>query len=186
VWRLSGQKSLVPGLVTATGSQGFVTPGLGAPTRFNDLDVLGSFTGPTSDFPADLAGTFGHWDTAPLTSNVDVVGSPTVTLRVDAPSAAVTQAAGETGQLVLFVRILDVAPGGKARMIHGLEAPVRIADATLPFVVKVPAIVHRFAVGHQIELQVSGGSVNYRGGVTPTPVIIHSGSGQTVSLPVVP
>ncbi|GAB2968948.1 alpha/beta fold hydrolase [Nocardioides montaniterrae] len=187
VWRLSGQKGLVTGTApNVVGSQGFVTPAAGAPTRFNDLDVLGTYLGSTSDYPADLAGTFGHWDTAPLAADVDVVGSPTVTLKVDAPSAALTQGAGESGQLVLFVRILDVAPGGRARLIHGLEAPVRIPDVTKPFVVKVPAIVHRFAAGHQIELQVAGGSINYRGGVTATPVTIHSGAGQTVSLPVVP
>ncbi|GAB3851215.1 hypothetical protein GCM10028801_00320 [Nocardioides maradonensis] len=187
VYRLSGTNGLVTGTTpSAAGSQTLVTPAAGAPTSLNNADVLGSYLGTAPSLPGDLPGTMVHWDTAALASPVDVAGSPTVRLQVSAPTAALTQATGESGELVLFVRVADVAPDGTATLIHGLEAPVRIPDVTQPFTVKVPGIVHRFAAGHRIELQVAGGSVNYRGGLTPVPVTVASGSTQTLSLPVVP
>jgi ABC-2 type transport system ATP-binding protein len=70
-------------------------------------------------------------------------------------------------------------------MIHGLEAPTRIPDATAPVTVTLPGIVHRFAAGHQLRLVVASGSENYRGGLAGAPVTIAAGSGQTLTLPVV-
>lgn len=184
-WRLSGTGGLVSGTETTAGSQSFVTPLAGLPTRLNEMDVLGGFTGPVTDLVEDLPGTFAAWTTQPLARPVDVVGSPTVRLSVQAPTAALTQAVGPTGQLVLFVKVVDVAPDGTRRLINGLEAPIRIPDVTKPFTVRVPAIVHRFARGHRIGLMVAGGSINYRGGLLPTPVTINAGAGQTLTLPVV-
>jgi ABC-2 type transport system ATP-binding protein len=165
------------------GAQSFVTPEFGAPSSINPLDVLGGYTGQPAQ--ADLPGTFADWTTAPLSAPLDVAGSPVVTVRVQAPSAALTQSLGPAGQLVLFVKVEDVAPDGSASLIHGLEAPIRIPDVTVPIDVTLPAIVHRFAAGHSIRLVIAGGSDNYRGGLTATPVTIASGSDQTLTLPVV-
>ena len=96
-----------------------------------------------------------------------------------------TQEVGPAGQLVLFVKVVDVAPDGTRRLINGLEAPVRVPDVERPFTVTLPGIVHRFERGHRLELVVAGGTLNYRGGVTSTPVSITSGPGQTLRLPVV-
>jgi ABC-2 type transport system ATP-binding protein len=114
-----------------------------------------------------------------------VVGSPRLRLQVSAPTAPAAQAAGPAGDLVLFVRMQDVAPDGSASDIHALTAPVRVPDVTRPFTVTLPAFVHRFAAGHRLRLVVAGGSVNYRGGLTATPVTIATGSsGQVLTLPV--
>jgi len=78
-----------------------------------------------------------------------------------------------------------VGPDGKARLIKGLEAPIRIADVGQAVKVTLPAFVHRFAPGHQLKLIIAGGSINYRGGLTPVPVTIASGAGQTLAIPVV-
>ena len=52
--------------------------------------------------------------------------------------------------------------------------------------VTLPGIVHRFAPGHQLRLVIAGGSTNYRGGLTPNPVSITTGStGQMLTLPIV-
>ena len=184
-YRFSGSDQLVTSLVTTAGSQSFVTPAAGAPTSLNTLDVLGSYVGQPVEEVVDAPGTFAAWSTPVLTSNLDVAGSPVVTVKVQAPSAAATQLAGPAGQLVLFVKLTDVGPDGKARLIKGLEAPIRIPDVGQPIKITLPAIVHRFAPGHQLRLIVAGGSVNYRGGVTPTAVTIASGAGQTLVLPVV-
>ncbi len=170
-------------LAVKSGSQTFLTPPLGLPSSINPLDVVSGYTGQLPQ--ADLPGTYGNWTTPALAAPVNVAGSPVVTVRVQAPTAQLTQWLGPAGQLVLFVKIEDVAPDGTASLIHGLEAPVRIPDVSRAVKVTLPGIVHRFATGHRIRIVVAGGSDNYRGGLTPTPVTIASGSGQTVVLPVV-
>ena len=56
-------------------------------------------------------------------------------------------------------------------------------DVGAPIKVTLPGIVHQFAAGHHVQLVVAGGSNNYRGGLTPTPVTIAAGSGQRLVLP---
>ncbi|GID95089.1 hypothetical protein Adi01nite_45010 [Amorphoplanes digitatis] len=68
-------------------------------------------------------------------------------------------ATGSTGHFDLFVRLCDVDPGGRSVNVcdgfvrltpdHADEDPVRIA---------LGAAGHRFAAGHRIRLQVSGGA----------------------------
>jgi hypothetical protein len=186
VYRLSGAGDLVTGLSTTAGSQSFLTTAAGAPTGINTLDVLGGYVGQPVNEVTDAPGTFASWQTPVLSAPVDVVGSPVVKLKVDAPAAAATQNAGPAGMLVVYVKVADVGPDGKARLINALEAPVRVPDVTKQFTVRVPAIVHRFDPGHRLRLIVAGGSINYRGGLTPTPVTIASGTSQTLTLPVVP
>ena len=66
-------------------------------------------------------------------------------------------------------------------------APIRVADVTQPVRVTLPAMVHQFAVGHQIRLVIAGAATNYRGGLIPTPVTITGGdTGQVLTLPVTP
>ena len=184
-YRFSGVGQLTTGLLAAAGSQSFVTPPAGAPTSLNTLDVLGSYVAQPVEEVTDAPGTFASWSTPVLTSNLDVAGSPVMTVKVQAPTAAATQLLGAAGQLVLFVKVTDVGPDGKARLIKGLEAPIRIVDVGQAFKVTLPAFVHRFAAGHRLKLIIAGGSINYRGGLTPTPVTIASGASQTLVLPVV-
>jgi ABC-2 type transport system ATP-binding protein len=181
----SGTGQLVGNPLTVhAGSQSFVTPPFGAPSSINPLDVVGGYTGQLPQ--ADLPGTFATWTTSPLTAPVNVAGIPLVTVKVNAPTAQVTQGVGPAGQLVLFVKIEDVAPDGSASLIHALEAPIRVPDVSKPIALTLPGIVHQFAAGHSIRIVIAGGSDNYRGGLTPTPVTIASGTSQSVVLPTVP
>jgi ABC-2 type transport system ATP-binding protein len=185
-WRLSGDGSLVTDDQPATrAQQSFLTPAAGLPTSLHEADVLGSFAALPVEEIGDLPGTFGAWTSAPLAQGLDVVGIPTATVRVQAPVAALTQALGPTGQLVLFVKLVDVAPDGSGRMIKALEAPVRIPDVNKPVDVALPGIVHRFGEGHRVRLVVAGGSINYRGGLKPVPVTVRGGDQQELRLPVV-
>ncbi|MGA8988637.1 CocE/NonD family hydrolase [Aeromicrobium sp.] len=180
---LSGS-TLTPSLTgLAVGAQNFVTPVAGPPTSTDTLDVVGnSLPLPETDLP----GTSATWTTAPLDSNLDVVGSPSLKIQVDSPSAALTQGTGPTGQLVLFAKVLDVDSAGNATVVNNLVAPVRVPDVTKPFTVTLPGIAHRFAPGHSLRLVIAGGSTNYRGGLTANPVTITTGSpSQALTLPVV-
>jgi ABC-2 type transport system ATP-binding protein len=180
----SGTGQLVTSpLGVQAGSQSFVTPAFGAPSSINPADVVSGYTGQVPQ--GDQPGTFVNYTSAPLTAPLNVAGIPSVTVKVSAPSAAATQGVGPAGQLVLFVKIEDVAGDGTASLIHGLEAPIRIPDVTKAITLTLPGIVHQFPAGHSIRIVVAGGSDNYRGGIDATPVTIASGAGQVVTLPTV-
>lgn len=165
-----------------TKAQTFMTAVAGLPTSNDVADVVGaSLPVPVTD----LQGTFAAWSTPALADSLDVVGQPTLDLRVSAPLAALTQVASGT-KLVLFVKVLDVDATGQATVVRNLIAPTRVPDVTKPFKVTLPGFVHRFAQGHQLKLVVAGGSINYRGGLVPTPVSIAGGTSQVLTLPVVP
>ncbi|MFL6022704.1 MAG: CocE/NonD family hydrolase [Marmoricola sp.] len=182
---LSGSSLATSALGLLPGSQSLLTAPAGAPTNLSPLDAVSYFAAlPLPE--QDLPGTTATWNTAALGANVDVAGSPKLTLQVSSPTAALTQAAGPAGDLVLFVRLQDVAADGTASDINALTAPVRIPDVNQPFTVTLPAFVHRFAAGHQIRLVVAASSVNYRGGLGANLVTISTGSaGQVLKLPVV-
>jgi predicted acyl esterase len=166
-------------------TRSFLTPPAGPPTSTSEPDAIGSVAKlPVPE--ADLPGTFLNWTSAPLTSALRVVGTPILVTKVNAPVAAAAQGLGPAGQLVLFVRLQDVAPDGKAKNLRLLSAPIRIKDVTKAFSVTLPAIVHQFAKGHRVRLVIAGGSLNYRGGVTPQTVQITTGtSGHQLRLPAV-
>ena len=183
-WRLSAQGQLTTGSPVA-GGQTFLTTAAGLPTSINPLDVLGNTLPLPSNTFLDLPGTYAAWQTPALATTLDVVGSPVVKVQVQAPTAALTQGLGPAGQLVLFVKLADVDPDGRVRLIKALEAPIRIPDVNRPITVNLPAIAHRFAPGHRLKLIVAGGSVNYRAGLTPVAVTIPADASQTLTVPVV-
>ena len=188
---LSGGSSTADGQLTTNvlgvqgGTHAFVTPGAGLPTNLDPTDVLSGLAPAAMPTADDVQGTYAAWTTSTLATPVDVAGSPVLTLKVAAPTAAVSQVVGPAGELVLFVKVEDVAADGTKTLIHGLEAPIRIPDVTKPFKVTLPGIVHRFAAGHSIRIVVAGGSDNYRGSLALTPVVIASGSAQQFVLPIV-
>ena len=184
---LSGTELVSDQSTIASGSQSFTTPAGGLPSSIDEVDAVGQLDDAPITLPeTDAPGTFATYTSAPTTANVDVVGSPKLSIKVDAPSAVATQGLNP-GKLVLFMKVLDVDSSGKATLIRNLVAPVRVPDVRQPFTVTMPAFVHRFESGHSIRLVVAGGSTNYRGGVSPTPVTIPTGSSaQVLTLPVVP
>jgi ABC-2 type transport system ATP-binding protein len=169
------------------GSQSFLTPPGGLPSSFDVLDAISALPLPPIPLPEqDLPGTFATYTSAPTSADVDVVGSPRLTLKVSAPTAVATQGLNP-GKLTLFVKVLDVDSTGKAKLVRNLIAPVRVPDVRQTFTATLPGFVHRFENGHSIRLVIASGSTNYRGGLYPTPVTIAAGSAaQVLKLPVVP
>jgi predicted acyl esterase len=114
------------------------------------------------------------------------VGSPTLDVRLNAPTAVLTSLLGPTGQLVLFPKVYDVAPDGTENLIHQLVAPIRVANPTQPVHVTLPGVVHRFDTGHSVRLVLASGDLNYRGGLATAPVTVTAGTtAQVLTLPVV-
>lgn len=157
----------------------------GAPSGLSGLDAVGGVV-PVAPLPdTNFPGAHVQWATPPLAADLNVVGSPVFKVKVDVPTSFNTSG-NPAGMLVVFAKVYDVAPDGTASLINGLVAPVRVADPSKPFTVTLPGIVHKFAVGHSIEIMIAGGDVNYRGGVVPFPVTVSSGSSsQQLQLPTV-
>lgn len=184
-FHLSGAGALATSASSvAVGQASFVSPAAGAPTVLTPIDALGGYL-PASTPTGELDGTYARWTSAPLSRAMTVVGSPTLSLQVNAPTAALGAAVEPGSALVLFVKVLDVAPDGTASTIHDLVAPVRVEFANERFLVRLPGIVHRWAPGHSLQLMVAGSDVNHRGGLVSHQVTISSGGGQVLTLPVV-
>jgi len=134
----------------------------------------------------DPLGTAIRFSTAPLTQAMDVVGSPSLTVRLNAPAVAATQRVGPAGQLVVFAKLYDVGPGGAVELPHRLISPVRVTDVTKPVTIELPGIVHRFAVGHRLAVVLAGGDLAYRGSTLPQQVSLSTGPGlaQQLTVPV--
>ena len=120
---LSGSKLVTDQSQIATGKQSFITPPGGLPSSFDELDAVRSLPIPPLPLPEkDLDGTFAAFTSAPNSADVDVVGSPRLTVKVDAPTAVASQGLNP-GKLVLFMKVLDVDADGKATLIRNLDRP---------------------------------------------------------------
>ncbi len=180
---LSGTSSLVtsPAQIQS-GSQSFVTPPAGFPTSSSGIDAFSANMPPDENLP----GTYASWTSGTLSSPLDVVGEPTLNVRVQAPTAAKASQAGPGGELVLFAKVYDVAPDGSESLVHNLIAPVRIANPANPVHITLPGIVHQFAAGHQVRVDLASGDLNYKSGLASAPVTVTAGdAGQVLTLPAV-
>ena len=159
-----------------TQDKGTVAPGdatfaavTGGMTSYTETSAVDQKT-PVSD----TAGTFAQFRTPPLSADTDVIGIPSVTLRVSAPASAAASAVSST-QLVLFAKLYDLAPDGSITLTHRLISPARIATPDGgPVTIQLPGIVHRFPAGHRIALTVSTGDTAYRSNNVPGPVTIST------------
>ncbi|MCW3013095.1 MAG: transporter ATP-binding protein [Solirubrobacterales bacterium] len=171
---LSGTAGLVsePGSVK-DGTAGFLTTAAGAPTSYTEASAIDQKS-PVSDVP----GTTARFQTAPLTQDTDVVGVPSVDLRVSAPVQEVAGQFAAAAETALFFKLYDVAPDGTITLTHRVISPVRIANSTVPVHVDLPGTVHRFPKGHRLVLAVSGGDLAYRGNNIPGPVRIATSTAR--------
>jgi ABC-2 type transport system ATP-binding protein len=135
---------------------------------------------------SDPPGSSIRFVTPALTSGLNVVGSPRLTVQLQS-SAAATQAAGPGGELVIFAKVYDIGPDGTVELPRRLISPARIADVTKPVTIELPGIVHRFAPGHQLAIVLAGGDLAYRGSTVPQEVTLTTGGTnvQQLTIPVV-
>ena len=164
---LSGSGDLIgDASKVAAGSQSFVTPPE-APASYTETSALDQ-----SQPVRDTQGTFASFSSAPLGADTDVVGSPSVDVRLSAPANA--NPVDPAQDLVLFFKLYDVAPDGSIVLAHRLIAPVRLSDPNRTVHVELPGIVHRFAKGHRMELVIAGSDAAYRGDTGPWPVTVST------------
>ncbi|MFI1966136.1 alpha/beta fold hydrolase [Streptomyces pathocidini] len=119
-------------------------PGVGGLAQLSGLGV-----GLSVDFP----GQHARFDSAPLASDIQVTGSPTVRVEVKADSA----------DAVLFAKLYDVAPDGSQVLPSQLVAPVRVTGAKEGRTVelRLPAVDHSFSSGHRMRLVLASTDMAY-------------------------
>ncbi|MBF9129121.1 alpha/beta fold hydrolase [Plantactinospora sp. S1510] len=137
--------------------QRIANPPGGNPAAISALPFAGGFSSLLDGVAGDLPGQHARFESAPLDHAVDVVGSPSVSIRAASP----------TGEAVLFVKLYDVDPNGPAALSNGLVAPVRLtglpADiaAARPVRVTLPAIVRRIEAGHRLRIVIASSDQGY-------------------------
>ncbi|MTK00592.1 alpha/beta fold hydrolase [Micromonospora sp. CP22] len=167
--------------VTVTGpAQPVANPPGGNPAAISSVPFAGSLGSLLGGVAGDIPGQHGRFESEPLAEAVDIVGAPTVSLRV----------ASSSGEAVLFAKLYVVDPEGAATLPSGLIAPIRLSglpdsiDAAAPVTVTLPAIVHRVEAGHRLRLVVATSDQAY---TTPSEPVVHTVAvgDDPVSLPTV-
>jgi uncharacterized protein len=158
-WRLA------PGVLLAPGA-GLSEPGHATPAvssfRYDPRDPTPSVGGPTTDNRA-----FGMRRNEALESRPDVLtftGAPLdAPLEIAGPVSARLRARGSSPYFDVFARLCDVDDRGHSwNVCDGLlrlgEGNRRDSDGWTEVTVAMSSAAHRFAAGHRIRLQVSGGA----------------------------
>lgn len=127
-------------------------PGLGG-GGLSQLSSLG--VGVSLDFP----GQYAAFDSAPVTGDLRVTGSPTVTVHVKSTSDTA----------VLFAKVYDVGGSGSQVLPSQLVTPVRVegAKAGKDVTITLPAIDHKVEDGHRLRLVLASTDLGYASPMTP-------------------
>ena len=179
---LSGTDALTPSAssVRAGAAQFAASP---APTSYSETSALEG--NEVNNPPSDSPGTFAAYTTPALAKDSVLVGSPRLSVSLDAPVAAQSQAGGPAGKLVLFAKLYDVAPDGTQKLQYRLISPVRVKDVTRPVHIELPAVAQQFAAGHRIRLVLAAGDAAYANNAVAQPVTVLTSPAApgTLSLP---
>ncbi|GAA2884340.1 alpha/beta fold hydrolase [Streptosporangium fragile] len=160
--------------------QQVANPPGGSPASISAVPGFGGIGGGSGlNLSVDMAGQSAAFDSAPLTAPLQITGSSTVKVRVSVNTAADGatgedtstenapggDASGAASEVTLFAKLYDVAGGTQAPILpEGLVAPVRI---TVPeggsgeAMVTLPAIDHRFDVGHRLRVAFTTTDLGY-------------------------
>lgn len=129
-------------------------PGLGGAGGLSQLSSLG--VGVSLDFP----GQHARFESAPVTGDLRITGSPTATVHVRSTS----------DDAVLFGKVYDVGPDGRQQVLPSqLVTPVRVEDAEAgkDVTVTFPAVDHEIRQGHRLRLVLASTDLGYASPAAP-------------------
>ncbi|MGW7530175.1 alpha/beta fold hydrolase [Streptomyces sp. NPDC054783] len=129
-------------------------PGLGGFGGLTQLSSLG--LGVSLDFP----GQYATFDSARLTRDLQITGTPTATVHITSTS----------DDAVLFGKVYDVGPDGTQQVLPSqLVTPFRVTGAKSgkDVTVTLPAIDHEVQKGHRLRLVVASTDLGYASPVAP-------------------
>jgi ABC-2 type transport system ATP-binding protein len=161
--------------------QQVLSPPGGNPAAISALPGLGDLPAlAASGLGSDIRGQFAAFSSAPLGSAVEVVGSSTVDIQV----------ASSAPEAVLFAKLYDVDTAGRADLPRRLVAPLRVTglrpEVPVTVHVTLPAVVHRFDVGHRMRLVLSTTDQAYAGPADPATYRISLAAAPALAVPLVP
>ncbi|WP_405582964.1 CocE/NonD family hydrolase [Streptomyces sp. NBC_01092] len=142
-------------------------PGLGGAGGLAQLSSLG--VGVSLDFP----GQFAAFESAPVTDDLRITGSPTATVHVKSTSE----------DAVLFAKVYDVGADGTQQVLPSqLVTPLRVQDAKAgkDVTLTLPAVDHDIESGHRLRLVVSSTDLGYASPVAPATYTISLKGDLTV------
>ncbi|CAM5535787.1 alpha/beta fold hydrolase [Streptomyces pilosus] len=142
-------------------------PGLGGSGGLAELSSLG--IGVSLDFP----GQHARFESAPVSGDLRITGSPTVTVRVTSTS----------DDAVLFAKVYDVGPDGRQQVLPSqLVAPVRVGDAGAgkDVTLTLPAVDHEVEDGHRLRLVLASTDLGYASPAAPATYTVSLRSDLTV------
>lgn len=151
--------------------QTFANPAGGAPPALSSLPGIGGqFAALGAGLSLDFPGQNARFDSEPLTEELRVTGTPTLTLNVRSTAA--------DGSAVLFGKVYDVGPDGRQQVLPGqLVAPVRVEDAGQGrnLSLRFPAIDHSVQAGHRLRVVVAATDLGY---ASPAAPAVYTASAQ--------
>ncbi|GAA3578376.1 CocE/NonD family hydrolase [Streptomyces osmaniensis] len=153
-FRLSGGEQSFANPAGASPPAVSALPGLGGSGGLSQLSSLG--VGVSLDFP----GQFAAFESAPVTGDLRITGSPKATVHVKSTSQ----------DAVLFAKVYDVGPGGRQQVLPSqLVTPLRVegAEAGKDVTITLPAIDHDIESGHRLRLVVSSTDLGYASPLSP-------------------
>ncbi|MDG9716754.1 CocE/NonD family hydrolase [Streptomyces sp. DH24] len=142
-------------------------PGLGGAGGLAQLSSLG--VGISLDFP----GQYARFESAPLSSDLRITGSPTVTVRVTSTR----------DDAVLFGKVYDVGPDGTQQVLPAqLVTPLRVegAKSGKDVTVTLPAVDHEVQKGHRLRLVLASTDLGYASPAAPATYTVALKSELTV------
>lgn len=127
-------------------------PGLGG-GGLSQLSSLG--VGVSLDFPGQIAA----FESAPVKDDLQITGSPTVTVHVKSTSE----------NAVLFAKVYDVGANGQQTLPSQLVEPIRVegAKAGKDVTITLPAIDHEIDDGHRLKLVLASTDLGYASPTAP-------------------
>ncbi|QLJ00326.1 CocE/NonD family hydrolase [Streptomyces sp. NEAU-sy36] len=129
-------------------------PGLGGASGLGQLSSLGL------GVSLDLPGQYARFDSAPLTRDLRITGTPTARIHLRSTS----------DDAVLFGKVYDVGPDGGQQVLPAqLVAPFRVtgAKAGKDVTVTLPAIDHEVRKGHRLRLVLAATDLGYASPAAP-------------------
>ncbi|MBY5161511.1 alpha/beta fold hydrolase [Salsipaludibacter albus] len=156
-----------------SGERSWITPPGGVPAALTSLPgggALGELLPPT-----DLPGQHVAFQTEPLTTDLEVLGAPTLALDLDTSG----------DEVVLFAKLLDVAPDGSVTLPQQAVAPVRLGDLPASATIALPTLDHTFAAGHRVRLVLAATDQAYANPRATAVTTATVGAGATLAVPTV-
>ncbi|GAC1538461.1 MAG: hypothetical protein NVS3B12_23600 [Acidimicrobiales bacterium] len=182
---LSGTDALVDAAGDVRpGDATIVNPPGGQPSSYSETSGVQTMAPFNAIPPSDPPGEVAAWSSATLAADTDVVGTPTLDVKI---SSALPAGQSPATDPVLFAKLYDVAPDGTLTLVQRLVSPLRVSNTSQPIHVNLPGIVHRYAVGHRIRLALATTDLAYSPSRVANVITVHTDAARpgVLTIPVV-